>query len=135
MYSDFATVEVEIRIADVTDRKFQFTYNRGIKISSFSPQYGYFDQAKALVIEGENFLPHAEINWKYTVGTEQILVATYLTNKTVSCDIPALNNSFVIPYYLVREFKFILYRMLNCHSTFKMTGQVQECSTPIAKRV
>jgi hypothetical protein len=102
VYDDYVVVKVDIRIADETDREFQFTYNRDIEIHGLEPPYGYYYDAQTLVVEGKNFHPHEEISCKYTLGTETKVVATFLTNKTVSWDIPAIDTSYTIPYYMVR---------------------------------
>ena len=48
-------------IAGEADREFQFTYNRGIEITGFEPPYGLYDEAKTLIIKGNNFHPHINI--------------------------------------------------------------------------
>ena len=62
VYSDYATVEVAVIIADETDQTFQYTYNRNMAINKYDPPYGFYDFARTLIVQGQNFLPHPEIN-------------------------------------------------------------------------
>ena len=71
-------------IAEEVDKKFQFTYNRNVKINTFSPSYGLHDNGQSVIVRGENFHPHSEMKCKYNNGAEQVVDATYLTNKTMS---------------------------------------------------
>jgi hypothetical protein len=84
VYPDYAVVKVEVLIADKTDKQFQFTYNRNVKITGFEPPFGLYTEARSLIVKGNHFHPHLDMLCKYTIGTEITIPATYLTNKTVS---------------------------------------------------
>ena len=105
-YSDIALADVNVSISDEIIKTFKFAYNINVTVLSFDPPHAIYDQARTPTVIGENFYPHINITCKYTLGSETIVDAVFISNKTVSCNVPAINTSYSLPYPLEIELSF-----------------------------
>ena len=99
MYPDYAIVQIVVIIACNADRAFQLTYNRYVEVDGFKPPLGFYNKFYSITIKGVNFHPHVNIMWKYSLDTVTAINTNYLTNKTISWDIPSLPSGLSLPFY------------------------------------
>jgi hypothetical protein len=102
-YETHALLDVEIIMSEETVKNFRYLMNKNVTIYGFEPPYAMWDQARTIIVKGNNFVNYNSPKWKLLFQTPIIVDAVYYNDKGFKCDIPSLDPVYAKPYSLPIE--------------------------------